>query len=687
MRLRAQLLVVSLLTLALPWAGCQYVREVERAQRQGIGDALLDGAAIVASSLATRPDLLYPSTELRTAVRDDTADIYATRIATAPVLDGYADDWVERGRTTVAPSTSYDTLRVEYTAAVDPRYLNLFLDVHDEAIAWLDPSIGDGAPHDRVLVALEAPDGHVQRYVFATAAPGPLNATDAATGTASNRVRGYWQSVAGGYQLELRLPLSLLGARFGFSVLDADDGGDVASAGTLRDPGTASPAAGLLVYAPETLAPSLEAYRQAGKRLRVADKAGFELASIGELDSLDASDPDAGGAVDEGLLALLYRSVLAGEDTGDVRAARGLPTAPGVQSALAGRPATTWYRLADSRRAIVAAAQPVLSGSELLGAVVIEQADEATLTVADRALVRLVNATLLASLCAAAALLAYATWLSVRIRRLRDAAGRALDSRGRIAAQMPGVGARDEVGDLARGFTTLLERLREHTDYLKTLADKLSHELRTPLAVVQSSLENLAHHELDEQTSVYAGRARDGVARLRAILSAMSEATRVEQSLQGAQLEDFDLAALVRASAAAYRDAYPARRVEWSVPDEACPLRGTPELIVQMLDKLVENAVDFTPSQGRIELSLAGTPEAWRLAVANEGPPLPQRMHGNIFDSLVSVRDQRGERPHLGLGLHIARLIAESHGGSIEARDLADARGAEFIVNLPRTRP
>ena len=140
----------------------------------------------------------------------------------------------------------------------------------------------------------------------------------------------------------------------------------------------------------------------------------------------------------------------------------------------------------------------------------------------------------------------------------------------------------------------------------------------------------------------------------------------------------------VRRCIAAYRDAYPGRRVELRAPDAACPVRGAPELIVQMLDKLVENAVDFTPSDGRIEVSLADAHDVCRLAVANDGPPLPPRMQGNIFESLVSVREQRGDRPHLGLGLHIARLIAEAHGATIEAHDRADARGVEIVVGIPR---
>src|SRR6187455_27933 len=93
-KLRTQLLLVSLLTLALPWAGCQYVREMEHAQRRGVEDGLLASATIVASTLAARPELLYPYLEVRTAARDPATDVYATRVDDSTVLDGYADNWV-----------------------------------------------------------------------------------------------------------------------------------------------------------------------------------------------------------------------------------------------------------------------------------------------------------------------------------------------------------------------------------------------------------------------------------------------------------------------------------------------------------------------------------------------------------------------------------------------------------------
>jgi dedicated sortase system histidine kinase len=679
MRLRGQLLLVSVITLALPWAGCQYVREMERAQRSGVEDALLGSAAVVASALATKPELLYPYVEQRTSARDPTTDIYAIRIYDA-TLDGYPDAWVDRALYAEALSTNARTLGVRYAAGVDAQYLYLYVRVSDDKVEYLDPVLGTIAACDRLQLAIEGPDGYTLRADIATAAPGPVAPLDAPSGDAAARIRGYWQTVAGGYQVEMRIPLGLVGARFGFRVIDADGANDVATAGTLRGydafgPGTP----GLLTYPTPALAEALRAFVQPGKRLRVTDKAGFELAAIGE------PGPDPGNTSEVGRLAGVYRTLLARDPVLPASSTRaGLATTPGVASALAGRAAAAWYRLPDSRRAVVAASQPIRTPSTSLGAVVIEQTSAAVLTLTNRALVRLVNVTLLASLVAAAALLGYATWLSLRIRRLRNAAERALDARGRIVPDLPGLAARDEVGDLARAFTTLLERLREHTDYLRTLASKLSHELRTPLAVVQSSLENLAHQTLDDQANVYASRAQEGAARLRATLAAMSEATRVEQAIEGAQMDVFDLAEVVRGAVAAYSDVYRDRRLELEEPGERLAIRGSPELVVQMLDKLVENAVDFAPPEGRVAVILRGARDACTLAVANDGPALPARMQGSIFDSLVSVRERRGERPHLGLGLHIARLIADAHGATIEAHDMEDGRGVEFSVRFPR---
>ena len=119
-------------------------------------------------------------------------------------------------------------------------------------------------------------------------------------------------------------------------------------------------------------------------------------------------------------------------------------------------------------------------------------------------------------------------------------------------------------------------------------------------------------------------------------------------------------------------------------------LDGAPDLAAQMLDKLIANAVDFAQagSAVRIELGLCDDGASARLAVSNIGPPLPEAMRDRLFQSMVSVRKERsGIEPHLGLGLYVARMIAEFHGGSISAQTLRDPDGVEVAIILPLAVP
>ncbi|HET9485487.1 MAG TPA: ATP-binding protein, partial [Xanthomonadales bacterium] len=173
--------------------------------------------------------------------------------------------------------------------------------------------------------------------------------------------------------------------------------------------------------------------------------------------------------------------------------------------------------------------------------------------------------------------------------------------------------------------------------------------------------------------------------RLIGILRAMSEASRVERAIASAEAEDFDLAELVRGSAGAYRDLIAPRRLELDAPSSRLAFHGAPDLIAQALDKLIDNARSFTPADGWIRLALVRADDSVELAVANQGPPLPERMGERLFDSLVSVRDPRAQpdaSPHLGLGLFIVRLVAELHGGEAVAANLPDGSGVEFRLRL-----
>ncbi|MHB8668684.1 MAG: ATP-binding protein [Burkholderiales bacterium] len=369
------------------------------------------------------------------------------------------------------------------------------------------------------------------------------------------------------------------------------------------------------------------------------------------------------------------------EDFDEAVAADVLATGRDLSGALQGTPGARVRKTPDGRAVVVSAAYPIWNGDDVLGAVVVEETTNSILSVRNQALQRLLLVTLAAFAVAAAVLLAFATRLSHRIRRLRDEAESAIDASGRLTTRIAtGSDARDEIGDLSRSFSTMLARLSQHHTYLESMASRLSHELRTPIAVVRSSLENLELQPLPGEARVYIERAEEGLARLNTILTRMSEATRLEQSLAAQERERFDLAAVVAGCVEGYRGAYPGHAFELGLPAGAIDVDGAPDLAAQLLDKLAANAVDFSPPGAAISVRVEreGTNEdrTARVSVENQGPPLPEEMRGTLFESMVSVRKERGGAgPHLGLGLYIARLIAEFHGGSVRADNLPSGGG------------
>jgi two-component system sensor histidine kinase ChvG len=356
---------------------------------------------------------------------------------------------------------------------------------------------------------------------------------------------------------------------------------------------------------------------------------------------------------------------------------------PVAASALQGVPARRWRLSADSKAVILSASHPVWDGEAIVAAVVAEETTNAVRSIYNRALEQLVAVTLVAFGVGALTLLAFASRLSTRLRRLRDEAEAAIDSQGRVRKLLAGSRAGDEIGDLSRSFSTVLERLAQYNRYLESMAGRLSHELRTPIAVVRSSLENLKMQPLPEEAATYLARAGDGLRRLDLILTRMAEATRLEQLVRQGERERFDAREVVKGCVGGYAVIYRNVSFESETPDSPVWLNGSPDLYAQMLDKLAANAVDFA-TQGPVQVRLFLKGGEAVLAVSNTGPRLPESMQGKLFESMVSVRrNDGGAEPHLGLGLYIVRLVAEFHGGRAEAVDREDGSGVVVRIRTP----
>ncbi len=677
MNLKQQLLLVSLLTLVLPWAGVQFIRETESALRTGQQQMLAGTARAVADSLAQYTEE-FPPTQVGERFAGD--QLYGHELESNPEIDGYFDDWtIGRG--------SLRTLRgsdgpVRFALGLFDEAVYLYVEVSDRNVVYATPAtaaLESGSRYaDRVSLINTSPPYREEALTFAAEAPGSVVAyLRNEYGFAPDpTVLATWQDVPGGYQLEARIPASKLGTHLGIVVSNTTS----ELAAPVRSASFSATAPGRLVTKSVELSDIAAGLAQPGMRLIVTDLSGWRIATGGNIVSPQSSPAGAPSA----WLRIAYNALvksgqqaeLAEPDPG------GREQQSYIVQALGGQETVSWFRSADSGRAVVAVAQPITTKDMTLGAVVLQQGTDAILSLTNQGLARLINVTLIATLLVAFTLLGYASWLSRRISNLSVAAEDALDG-DNLRTTLPSALAGDEVGDLSRSFSHVLRQLGEYNDYLRSLASKLSHELRTPLAIVTSSLENLEHEPLNRASADYAARAKGGADRLRRILTAMSEASRVEELMQHAEPEEFDLRKVLASTAAAYRDVYPKRTFELTHEVDDAVTQGSPELLIQMLDKLVDNAVDFSDEHDVITIGLSAEDSSLQLTISNPGPKLPETMRSQLFDSMVSVRPGAGDK-HLGLGLYVAKLIAEGHGGKIQA-DNTDI-GVRFTVVLPRLR-
>jgi dedicated sortase system histidine kinase len=716
--IRVKLLLVGTALLIIPFIGYRYIQEMGDFLRRNQQETLLSNAQIIAGSLATHPNWFEAEDTITTLARSSYHQ-YIRDLDSPIQLDGYLEDWrdytdrmqwfgrehvIQLGNSDAPLSNSFKHQLGRYG-----KYVYAVFHVKDDKVIYRHPNSYRLDRNDYLQLSLLSPAGELQHYMIATIAPGWINAHLMPDEEAQSRplrpevrIKGEWQESRDGYVVEVRIPVSMVGQRIGFAVGDVDDSNKrelrsvISTVGEHRLEQLAS----VIIPSPD-IQHTLAGFVSASTRLWVIDRNARVLGLAGDLTHDNGSNPieESRGQIDEdgslvtGLSRLIYRALLQQpvfEFEDDLSSVSRLDSEE-ITAALSGKPAVRWRRTPDQRVNILTASYPVVDQDKVIGAVAIEKTSNQILLAENRAIEILFNISLLAFAIAAFILLTMATRLASRIRRLRDEAECAIGSDGRVQGEIGGSSIGDELGDLSRSISEMLARITQYNRYLEGMASKLTHELRTPITVVKSSLENLDRNNLTDESRAYVQRATDGLLRLNGILARMSEATRLEQTLQHEQPSRFDLCKVVGGSVEGYRLAYPQRDIRFIEPLECgtngIPVLGVADLIAQLLDKLVANANDFANPATPIEITLQTHADKAILRVVNQGPPLPEDMQDSLFDSMVSVRSQKGDEPHLGLGLYIVRLITEFHHGRVEAlnrNDLPNGEsGVEFRAELP----
>jgi len=682
--LRSKLMLLSIAVLIIPYIGFDYLRQMETYLRETLEASLVDSTYAVAGALNDKPKLFESS------FNENKNSLYVHQLNNPVELDGYTDDWLSYidWSETYSPELATDADNFKLIISKDDDYFYVLMQVKDDALVYSTLNNQGHINGDHIAVVYRDKYQRLQKDYLAPSGPGlvrPFRYEEAYDeyGVEIRKQKNLtntsavWQATDEGYNIEIKIPVYLLGGNLGFVLNDVDDVNGQLLSNTISTFGNddyAEP--GKIISSSKRIENIIYAQgRSEGRRVWVLDKSAQVLASDG---SLKRVFPD-------NAFNIVYTLLLppAYDQFKDDLAGASRLQGNEVKEALSGNTQTRWRSSPDGKAVIVSAATPVWFDNKVVGAVVVEETTNNIQIMQRQVLAGLFNKTLLILFVIVFLLLLFASRLSSRLIKLNRETTEAIDEHGKVIGEISVSNVSDEVGELSRSFSSMLERLQQYHLYLEGMASRLSHELRTPMAIVKSSLDRLQLEKDEEGRKVALQAADTGLQRLQALLTRLSEAARLEQALQEADKQKTDLNEFLTQCVAGYQSAYPNQLFEFNTDEVTLDYVINRDLFFQMLDKLVGNAVDFSTSDKVITINLVDKTNSIEIQVINVGPTLPEDMLNDLFNSMVSVRTERSDAgPHLGLGLFVARLIAEFHNGTITANNSEKGEGVCMTVIL-----
>jgi two-component system, OmpR family, sensor histidine kinase ChvG len=666
-------MLLSVAVLIIPYMGYDYLRQMESYLRETLQASLVDSAYAVAGALNNKSRLFD------TSFNEDDNNLYVHRLNNTVQLDGYTDDWESYIDWSDAYHSESSSNKDSFKLIIskDEHYYYVLIQVEDDELIYSTLDESENINGDHFVLIYRDQYQRLQKDYLAPSGPGlirpfryeqGLDAYGVETRYKKNltNTSAVWQTTEAGYNIEIKIPSYLIGQRLGFVFKDIDK----TKKHTISTYGqTDYDEPGRVISSSRRIESIIYTQgRSEGRRIWVLDKSAQVLASDG---SLRREFPDnAFNIIYTLLLPPAYDYF-----KDDLAGASRLQGAE-VKEALSGNTQTRWRSSPDGKAVIVSAATPVWFNNKVIGAVVIEETTNNIQIMQRQVLAGLFNKTLFIFFIIVFLLLLFASRLSSRLIKLNRETTEAIDEYGKVKGQISVSRSSDEIGELSRSFGNMLDRLQQYHVYLEGMASRLSHELRTPMAIVKSSLDRLQTEQDEKTRSEILQAANTGLQRLQTLLTRLSEAARLEQALQEADKEETNLNDFLQQCVEGYRLAYPDQAFNLVMPDLSLNLKINKDLFFQMLDKLVANAVDFSFHDKEISINLIDRSGLIEIQVVNSGPQLPEDMLDELFNSMVSVRSERSEAgPHLGLGLFVAKLIAEFHGGKISAGNLKDEEG------------
>jgi signal transduction histidine kinase len=657
MKLGTRLLIFSSLFLVmLPWFGYHFIEKIEQSLLQGQEEAQSMTASAIAMVLKGYTGLFD--------VDKNALYVYPEKQNIS--IDGYDEDWQQlKNRFTSYAGNSFSLLLVD-----NEQYLYAYLKVKDNNIIYRNPRYKPLDSSDHVRLEYLDKNNVRHRLVLLSEGQGKVSVYEVnedwkiwKNGRHINAVFGIWRETASGYDVEIRLPRNWLEPklRVSFSVVNVYGENERYPDTVVSTHSIDNSVLNPLIFQSQEISNVIRNLSESDSRICVIDKYRRVRSVIGG-QQLQTSLCQAIDKVSE----TLVNNVLHGDNN--------------VRHQVT--------RIQEQGETLIVAAHPVFDGDEVIGAVLVSKNSRQILSLQRDTLKEIVLATLGIFALVFVSLLFFSSWLAFRINRLKKQTSSLIDESGRFIGHVDLSDSNhgDEIGELSRSFSSLLDKLNGYTHFLETVPRMLRHEILNPVNTISMSLQNLQQQNGSPGITHDVGVASNAVKQLQLIVSSLTEAANIDEVLAQDELETIDIAALLSEYVHNSQLKHANARLRYYGEESGFYVQGNDIRIVQLLDKIKDNALDFALSDS--EISFEFDIYQYRqviIRVKNEGEMIPQEQLELLFQGMVSHRSVKTATPHLGIGLYVAHQIAQFHQGQLQVTNRRDKQGVIVSLILPVT--
>lgn len=245
----------------------------------------------------------------------------------------------------------------------------------------------------------------------------------------------------------------------------------------------------------------------------------------------------------------------------------------------------------------------------------------------------------------------------------------------------------DELGQLALSFNQMSEKLEQTETMRRQLIGDISHELRTPLTAIKGSMEGLIDGVLPKDESTFSQIYQEAD-RLQRLVEDLQELSRVEAGHFKLTKKKTNIKDLARAATTALESAFIRKKVSISLHYEnnLPQINADPDRILQVLQNLLGNALQFTPSGGEVKINIAASGYGVEVFVSDNGAGIEARHLDHIFERFYRADPSRSRinGGGSGIGLTISKTLVEAHGGKIRVESRGKNKGSKFTFTLPK---